>query len=156
MSLFRFFILNLILAFLSFLSRFCFHFKIIFLSLLFFQAPNCALKSFQLSGNELGEIGGNMVATALISNISITDLDLSSNSLTQAVALRSHYLCCCCCCCCCCCFVTIIIIIMIIIVIIKFVYLLIHLSIYLFIYLFCTLMFILFARHLLNFNNLKK
>lgn len=49
--------------------------------------PKCKIKTLRLARNDLIEEGGCFVARSLVGNISVTDLDLSGNYLTHAVAV---------------------------------------------------------------------
>jgi Ran GTPase-activating protein (RanGAP) involved in mRNA processing and transport len=49
--------------------------------------PKCRIKTLRLARNDLIEEGGCFIAKSLIGNISVTDLDLSGNFLTGAVAI---------------------------------------------------------------------
>jgi Ran GTPase-activating protein (RanGAP) involved in mRNA processing and transport len=54
-------------------------------------ADHLLLKMVELAGNNLGEVGGTALAEGLLSNTSITHLDLRSNNLSNggAVALAA-------------------------------------------------------------------
>jgi Ran GTPase-activating protein (RanGAP) involved in mRNA processing and transport len=51
----------------------------------FLREPGCAIEKLLLSDNDLSEAGGSAIANALLSNMSIREIDLSHNGLTPHV-----------------------------------------------------------------------
>mmetsp|Transcript_26144 Transcript_26144/g.58737 ORF Transcript_26144/g.58737 Transcript_26144/m.58737 type:complete len:1154 (+) Transcript_26144:242-3703(+) len=51
------------------------------------NSPSCGLRTLHMARNDLGEDGGLFVATALIGNQSVTDVDLSGNYLSPQCAV---------------------------------------------------------------------